>query len=165
MSERVDVVHIRPAAASDAEVLWTFLAIAAYEPDAAAARAVPMVAGHLTGWPRPGDFGVIAEVDRTPVGAAWARQFTPEEQPPFYVDDRTPEISIGVLARARSQGVGMALLRSLIDEARRRRLGLCLNVRDTNPALRLYERLGFKRVPGSEVRNRVGGVSIGMLLK
>ena len=32
---------IRPAVGDDLEVLWDFLAIAAYEPDAQAAKAVP----------------------------------------------------------------------------------------------------------------------------
>ena len=57
-----DVV-IRPAAQGDLEVLWEFLAIAAYEPDAAAAKAVPDVAAYLGGWQRPQDFGFIADRD------------------------------------------------------------------------------------------------------
>src|SRR5437867_7247147 len=52
---------IRPAVQDDLEVLWDFLAIAAYEPDAQAAKAVPRVAKYLVGWQRPGDFGFIAE--------------------------------------------------------------------------------------------------------
>lgn len=155
---------IRPACQQDLDLLWEFLAIAAYEPDADAARTVPVVAAHLIGWQRHGDFGVIAERDGLAVGAAWARQFTPAEQPVFYVDDDTPEVSIGVREGARGQGVGQALIVALIQEARRRGAGLCLNVRDTNPALRLYERAGFRQVPGSAVTNRVGGLSIGMVL-
>src|SRR2546425_10326840 len=52
---------IRPAVQDDVEVLWDFLAMAAYEPDAEAAKAVPFVAKYLVGWQRPGDFGFIAE--------------------------------------------------------------------------------------------------------
>ena len=37
-------------------------------------------------------------------------------------------------------------------------------VRESNPALRLYERLGFRRVPGRAVRNRAGSLSVGMAL-
>jgi hypothetical protein len=37
-------------------------------------------------------------------------------------------------------------------------------LRDTNPALRLYERAGFRRVLNSKVRNRCGGLSVGMIL-
>jgi len=48
---------IRPALQDDLEALWKFLVIAAYEPDAKAAKAVPVVAAHLAGWQRDGDFG------------------------------------------------------------------------------------------------------------
>jgi ribosomal protein S18 acetylase RimI-like enzyme len=155
---------IRRAVAEDLETLWEFLAMAAYEPDAAAAKAVPMIGMFLDGWPRPGDFGFIAERDGLAIGAVWARQFSSREESWFYIDERTPEISIGVKQVARGQGVGEMLLRSLIAEATRRGLGLCLNVRSTNPARRLYERVGFRVVPEMTVRNRVGGQSFGMVL-
>ena len=122
------------------------------------------MAAHLEGWQRNGDFGVIAQHNGSAIGAAWVRQFTVAESPAFYVDEQTPEVSIGVRQAARGQGVGQALMESLVAEARRRALGLCLNVRDTNPAMRLYERLGFQIVPGSAIRNRVGGFSIVMVL-
>jgi len=63
------------------------------------------------------------------------------------------------------KGIGEALLGELILEAERRGVGLCLNVRDSNPAIRLYERVGFWRVPGTEVKNRTGGLSFGMQLR
>src|SRR5262249_3506508 len=70
---------IRPAVQEDIEVLWGFLAMAAYEADAEAAKAVPSVAKYLVGWPRPGDFGFIAERNGEIIGAAWARRFSAEE--------------------------------------------------------------------------------------
>jgi GNAT superfamily N-acetyltransferase len=155
---------IRQAVADDLETLWEFLAMAAYEPHAAAAKAVPMIGSFLNGWPRPGDFGFIAERDGLVIGAAWARQFTSREESWFYIDERTPEVSIGVKELARGQGVGEMLLRSLIAEATGRGLRLCLNIRSTNPARRLYERVGFQVVPEMTVRNRVGGQSFGVVL-
>ena len=74
-------IHYRDATERDADILWKFLAIAAYEPDSATARQVPVVAAHLEGWLRPGDFGVIAERGGRAVGAAWARQFDLTEEP------------------------------------------------------------------------------------
>ena len=97
------------------------------------------------------------------VGAAWARQYSPDEQPAFYVDECTPEITIGVKPHLRGQGVGRRLLKALTAEAAQRGIGLCLNVRHDNPARRLYKRVGFRLVPGSGVPNRVGGTSFGMI--
>lgn len=157
---------IREATDDDKEILWRFLAIAAYELSAEAAKRVPVVAAHLAGWKRPGDFGVIAETNLATIGAAWARQYRPSEQPVFFPGSRIPEVSIGVLPAARNQGVGLALLRQLEHRGRERNCdGLCLNVRDSNPAVRLYARAGYQLVPGSEVLNRVGGLSLGMLLR
>ena len=163
MSPRETGIRSRPATQDDLTLLWDFVAIAGYEPDADAAKAVPFVAAHLAGWQRPQDFGFIAERDGTAIGAAWARQFTRDEQPAFYVDDHTPEITIGVAEQVRGRGVGGMLLLALTAEAARRGVGLCLNVRHDNPARRLYERIGFRLVAGSAVPNRVGGTSLGMI--
>ena len=163
MSRHEAEIRIRSATQTDLGILWEFLAMAAYEPDAAAAKAVPFAAAHLAGWQGPDDFGVVAELDGVPIGAAWARQFSRSEQPAFYVDDHTPEVTIGVSERWRGHGVGGMLLRALVAEAARRGVGLCLNVRHDNPARRLYERIGFRLVPDSAVPNRVGGTSFGMI--
>ena len=163
MSRHKTATRIRCATQDDLGVLWDFLAIAAYEADIAAAKTVPFVAAHLAGWQRSEDFGFIAERDAEAIGAAWARQFSPNEQPAFYVDARTPEVTIGVSRAARGQGVGARLLSALIAEAAQRRVGLCLNVRHDNPARRLYERIGFRLVPGSAAPNRVGGTSLCMI--
>ena len=151
---------IRPAVQDDLNVLWDFLAMAAYEPNAEAAKAVPSAAKYLVGWQRPGDFGFIAEQNGEIIGAAWARRLSAEELRVPYGDDETPKVSIGVNPNARGQGVGEKLMRALIDEAARRRLGLCLSVRSENPARRLYERLGFRDIPGSAATALVGPADV-----
>ena len=156
---------IRPAVQDDLKVLWDFLAMAAHEPDAEAAKAVPSVAKYLVGWQRPGDFGFVAEQNHEIIGAAWARRFSAEELRIPYGDEEAPKVSIGVKPNARGQGVGEKLMRALIDEAAGSGLGLCLSVRSENPARRLYERLGFRDIPGSAATNRAGGTSIGMALR
>lgn len=139
--------------------------MAAYELDTEDAKAVPSVAKYLAAWRRPGDFGFIVEQNGEIIGAAWARRFSTEELNFPYGDEETPKVSIGVKPNARGQGVGEKLMRALIGEAARRGLGLCLSVRSENPARRLYERLGFRDIPGSAATNRAGGMSIGMALR
>jgi len=159
-----DIV-MREAVSDDLELLWEFLALATYEQSAATAKAVPLIAAYLEAWRRPEDFGFVAERDGLAIGATWARQFPPHEDPRYYVQDRTPEITIGVREHARERRVGERLLRALSTEASHRGLRLCLNVRTTNPAQRLYERVGFRPVPGMTVTNRVGGMSVWMELR
>ena len=60
-------------------------------------------------------------------------------------DDAMHLVDISLLPEYRGQGIGGELMRSLINECAR--LGVCLRLQvlQTNPALRLYERLGFLR--------------------
>jgi GNAT superfamily N-acetyltransferase len=104
----------------------------------------PLLAHYVTGWPRPGDGGVVAEDDGGPLGAAWWRTFPPDDPGFGFVRAEVPEVSVAVRAPARGRGVGRALLRRLIAEAERAALpGLSLSVEADNPARRLYLDLGF----------------------
>lgn len=64
----------------------------------------------------------------------------------LYVDRWTREIrimDIALLPEHRRAGVGTHLLRALMEEARAAGKVLSIHVEKFNPALRLYERLGF----------------------
>ncbi len=118
-------------------------------------------------WGREGDVGVVAESVAAgyPVGCAWVRLFSREKPGYGYVGDDIPELGIGTIAAARGQGVGTRVMGRLLDVCRGRFGGVSLSVRKNNPAIRLYERLGFQRVPGSPSTNRVETESIVMLLR
>jgi ribosomal protein S18 acetylase RimI-like enzyme len=124
----------------------------------------PLIARYVKNWGQPGDLGTIAEVDRFPVGAAWLRLLTGDEKGFGYVDDETPELAIAVLPNFRGQGIGTALLQHLLELAKAIYPAVCLNVRESNPAVRLYERIGFQTIKGSEIVNRTGGISYDMKL-
>jgi len=106
---------------------------------------------YVDSWPQPGDVGVIAESPQTgPVGAAWLRFFRAEDPGYGFIAEGIPEVSIGVIASRRGEGIGDRLLRELEHEARQRGLSvLALSVEPNNPALRLYERRGYRQVGGS----------------
>lgn len=143
---------LRPATADDAGFLAEMLAIAAdwRVPDprpVAEVLADTALAHYVTGWARPGDGGVIAERDEAPVGAAWWRLLTASDPGYGYVDDDTPELSIGVIGSVRGSGVGRRLLDAAIEAAERQGApALSLSVEIDNPAVRLYERVGFEVV-------------------
>lgn len=60
-------------------------------------------------------------------------------------------MDIALLPPYRNQGIGTALIRDLMDEARHMGRPIRLHVEFFNPALRLYERLGFTRIGESGV--------------
>lgn len=67
----------------------------------------------------------------------------------LYVDRREKEIrlvDIAILPEHRRQGIGSSLLRDLLAEGTRVRKPIRIHVEQFNPALRLYERLGFRRI-------------------
>jgi ribosomal protein S18 acetylase RimI-like enzyme len=67
----------------------------------------------------------------------------------LYVDRREEEIrliDIALLPEHRGRGIGSEMLRNLLEEGRERSLPVRIHVERFNPALRLYERLGFEHV-------------------
>jgi ribosomal protein S18 acetylase RimI-like enzyme len=154
--QRATDLRIRPATGSEEDV--RALRESLYEaatwrggpgrPPLEAVLGEPAGARYVTGWPRVGDAGVIAEdASGRLLGAAWYRLF-PEQDPGYgFVDETTPELAIGVRPDARGRGVGTALLEALIAQAREAGVhALSLSVEEENPATRLYERLGFVRL-------------------
>ena len=94
---------------------------------------------------QPGDYCLVAEIAGTVVGAAWSRIM----QDYGHIDDRTPSLAISLLPEYRGLGIGAQLLRSLLLLLQENGyLRLSLSVQKDNPALRLYERAGFRILAG-----------------
>jgi ribosomal protein S18 acetylase RimI-like enzyme len=88
-----------------------------------------------------GDLGVVAEQNGQVIGAAWTRII------PAYghIDANTPELAISMLPEFRGYGIGTKLMRKLFDVLRNNGYTrTSLSVQKDNPALRLYERLGYR---------------------
>lgn len=142
-------VRCRRAGPKDFHFLATMLGEAAvWRPDkptptAEQVLADPRYTMYLAGWPRPGDCGLVAELDG-PVGAAWYRTFTEESHGYGFVAEDVPELSIAVIGSRRREGIGRQLLLDLIEASvRQGHPALSLSVREANPARHLYESLGF----------------------
>ena len=112
----------------------------------------PRYAMYLVGWPRQGDFGLIAEQGE-PLGAAWYRMYSEASHGYGFIAEDIPELSIAVIAPRRHEGIGRRLLVGLIDASVAQGYGaLSLSVNTANPARHLYESVGFRTV--SRVRKK-----------
>jgi ribosomal protein S18 acetylase RimI-like enzyme len=108
----------------------------------------PNIRIYHDGWMRPGDDGLAAETQSGLfVGMAYCRQFLESEGAQGFFDADTPELAVAVHPRFRGRGVGRRLIRGLHQA--RRRAGtkhISLSVDAGNPAVRLYQDLGYREV-------------------
>jgi ribosomal protein S18 acetylase RimI-like enzyme len=64
-----------------------------------------------------------------------------------HIDDKTPELAISVLPEYRNQGIGGELLQKLFELlVEKGYKQTSLSVQKENPALHLYQRMGYKIV-------------------
>lgn len=148
---------IRAANEADEAFLWEMLYQAIFVPEGSQPPSreiinAPELARYVRNWGQSdSDNGFVALDSRTgqAVGAAWMRLMTKENRGYGYVDDETPELSIAILPEHRGRKVGTKLLRKLLEAADKKYKSVCLSVSANNPAVRLYERIGFEIVDKS----------------
>lgn len=76
----------------------------------------------------------IVECDGEPIGRWYVDRW----------DDQIRIIDVALLPEQRGRGVGTQLIEQILAEGRRLNLPVTIHVERFNPALRLYERLGFR---------------------
>ncbi len=157
------VISIRAATAADEPFLRDMLFEAIFVPNGSAPlpREVvdtPALAHYVDGYGRAGDRGLIACTGAEPIGAAWVRLLTASDPGYGYVGDETPELTIAVASQWRGLGIGARLMRDLLAVLGGAVPAISLSCDPANPAMRLYERLGFTVVGES-------GSSVTMVLR
>lgn len=147
---------VRTADAGDAAFIAQAALLATHDPgvtlpDPSAVAHVAHHARYFVGWPRSGDFGVVAQVEGRPVGAAWCRCFDADEREHPIMDSRAPELVVAVAPESRNAGIGEDLVKNALSEAKS--LGhpaVELTVGAHRPWLvALYERCGFTAIAES----------------
>jgi len=160
------VIRIRAFGFDDETLLSRFLALAAHERDTQTVLLNPQLARYVKHWGRDGDTAIVAQNETgAVVGMAWARLWTLDNRGFGWVDEQTPELVVAVEPGSQGRGLGTQLIEALKEELRAQPLvgaRVSLSVRVDSPAVRLYERLGFRRIEGSQRKNRTGGVSFNM---
>jgi len=161
----MDAYTIRTLTRDDQAIAWTMLMYAAHETSLESVRKQSCLARYAAGWgSRTGDLGYVICLGETPVGAAWLRLWLGEDQGFGFVSKEIPELAMAVLPAYQGQGLGTHLLAKILEEAKDKFPGVSLSVRADNiAAVRMYDRLGFVRLAGSEIINRLGEVSFNMV--
>ena len=158
-------MKVRSLVASDQATLWDLLHVALWDPPPGPQGVERRAAGlrpreildhpgvriYAEDWGgRPGDVGVIGEIDGQVAGACWMRLVTGGVGM-GYVDDETPQLGIALFPQFQRQGYGERLMRAALDAARAHGYRqVSLTVHPQNPAIALYERCGFVK---REIRN------------
>jgi GNAT superfamily N-acetyltransferase len=142
--------YMRSLTMADQSFLWDILYHAVYVPKGEQPPPIeivnePGVAKYARGWGHDGDcgFAAIDVASSQPIGAVWNRLFTRNDPGYGFIDENIPEVSIALYPEFRNQGIGTTLMKHLIESSRGKYPALSLSVSQSNPAARLYSRLGF----------------------
>lgn len=140
---------IRKIRPEEYSLLWEFLYQAIYlpegmEPPPRSVVDLPELQVYIADFgTRPGDHGLVAEVEKKVIGAAWCRIM----EDYGHIDNDTPSLAISLLPEYRGQGIGTRLLNALLLLLRKNGYQRAsLSVQKENPALHLYQRAGFRIV-------------------
>lgn len=93
------------------------------------------------------DICFVAEADNRIVGAVWVR-----DMPDYgHIEDGVPSFAISLYKQYRNFGIGTALMKTMLDELRRRGYDRAsLAVQKANYAVRMYKKAGFEIVDENE---------------
>ena len=140
---------IRPLTAADDPILWeTLYQGLQTKGEATPSRDIvrrPEFAHYVEGWGRAGDTGFVAydpKQNDEVLGAVWLR--VPTGQNASEVETTT-ELAFAVKPDHRRHGIGAALLTQLV-KANPQHSAILVHAPANNPAVRLYEKFGFKIV-------------------
>ena len=139
---------IRPLTSQDEPILWdmVYQGLQSGQETNAPSREIlkgPEFARYVEGWGRPGDAGFVAHdpASGKTLGAVWCR---PSNAVSRKGDQESiPELAWAVEPQHRRRGIGAALMTQWV-KANPQQSAVTLAVSAKNPAVRLYERFGFK---------------------
>lgn len=112
----------------------------------------PQVSVYWEKWgTKQDDHCLLATQNNVIAGAIWARTFHTEIKGYGYIDEHTPEIAMAVFKEYRNQGIGTQLIKQMINLLQEKNYQqVSLSISKGNPAVHLYERMGFRTIAGND---------------
>lgn len=113
---------------------------------------LPQVKVYWENWGKGADdHCLVAIVDGKMVGAVWIRTFQGNLKGCGFIDEQTPEIAIALFEEYRGKGIGSQMMEQMIALIKLEGYAqVSLSITKGNPAIRLYERLGFHTINENE---------------
>ncbi|MEJ6022042.1 GNAT family N-acetyltransferase [Ramlibacter sp. PS4R-6] len=145
------MLTFRTLTPADQDTLWHWLHVSLWDPPPAPYRPaevlqLPQVRIYAETWGKPTDVGVVAQVEGNDAGACWMR-LLPEGVGLAYVDAHTPQLGIALDPPYQHRGFGTPLMQAALERAREHGYQqVALTVHPQNPAIRVYERCGFRKI-------------------
>lgn len=146
-------ICIRALAPGEMAVLTEFLYYAIFvpkgvEPPPRSIVEKPELQVYVSGFAtQPDDYALVAETAGEIIGAVWVRNM----EDYGHVEDGVPSFAISVLPEYRNQGVGTALMQRMLELLQSAGYPQAsLSVQKRNPAVHLYQRLGFQTIEETE---------------
>lgn len=144
---------IRKIKPSEIQVLSDFLYEAIFIPEGAAPppRGIikqPELQVYISDFGKcDDDICYVAEADGNIIGAVWVRIMDDYG----HIDDNTPSFAISLFKEYRGQGIGTALMKTMLEELRERGFQQAsLAVQKANYAVNMYRSVGFEAVDENE---------------
>ncbi|MCI9080339.1 MAG: GNAT family N-acetyltransferase [Lachnospiraceae bacterium] len=144
---------IRKIRQSEIQVLFDFLYEAIFIPKGTAPppREIikqPELQVYISGFGKcDDDICYVAEADNNIIGATWVRIMDDYG----HIDDETPSFAISLIKEYRGQGIGTALMKTMLKELKKRGYKqTSLTVQKANYAVNMYRNAGFETVDENE---------------
>jgi GNAT superfamily N-acetyltransferase len=105
------------------------------------------VGRYVDGWGRKGDTALVWMDGGHRVGAGWYRLFRANAPGYGFLDEQTPELTVAVVPSRQGQGIGLELLKGLLERADvEGHEAVSVSLRRNHPELAIYEGEGFEPV-------------------
>jgi hypothetical protein len=137
---------LRRASGNDLPFMRAMLSYAHYWRVNAMDAEIPF-SRYTEGWGRREDWAVIATEAGHRVGAGWFRIFRKPSTGYGFIDEQTPELTIGAVPSSSDDDVTQLLLTALLECAQAEGYsGVSVSVEHDHLALAIYEAAGFDQV-------------------
>jgi GNAT superfamily N-acetyltransferase len=105
------------------------------------------VGRYVDGWGRRGDTALVWMEGGHRVGASWFRLFRASAPGYGFVDEETPELTVAVVPSRQGHGIGLELLRGLLERAKADgHASVSVSLQRDHPEVDVYAREGFEPV-------------------